>query len=34
LTEHFLRERVLEPHGRTVPAARQRLGALVARESE
>jgi len=34
LTEHFLRERVLEPHGRAVPAARQRLGALVARESE
>ena len=34
LTEHFLRERVLEPHGRAVPAARQRLGTLVARESE
>ncbi|HUO93964.1 MAG TPA: DNA repair protein RecO [Rhizomicrobium sp.] len=34
LTEHFLRERVLEPHGRTVPAARQRLGELAIRESD
>jgi hypothetical protein len=34
LTEHFLLERVLKPHGRTVPAARQRLDALAARESE
>lgn len=34
LTEHFLAERVLKPHGRTMPAARHRLGALAARESE
>jgi DNA repair protein RecO (recombination protein O) len=34
LTEHFLLERVLRPHGRAMPAARQRLGALAARESE
>jgi DNA repair protein RecO (recombination protein O) len=34
LTEHFLLERVLRPHGRAMPAARQRLGALGARESE
>jgi DNA repair protein RecO (recombination protein O) len=34
LTEHFLLERVLRPHGRTMPAARHRLGELGARESE
>ena len=34
LTEHFLLERVLRPHGRTMPAARHRLVELAARESE
>jgi DNA repair protein RecO (recombination protein O) len=34
MTEHFLLERVLRPHGRTMPAARQRLSALGSRESE
>ena len=34
LTEHFLLERVLRPHGRTMPAARHRLGELATRESE
>jgi len=34
MTEHFLLERVLRPHGRTMPAARQRLSALGLRESE
>jgi DNA repair protein RecO (recombination protein O) len=34
LTEHFLLERVLRPHGRAMPAARRRLGALGPRESE
>ena len=34
LTEHFLHERVLRPHGRTMPAARHRLGELAGRESE
>ncbi len=34
LTEHFLLERVLRPHGRSVPAARHRLVELAARESE
>lgn len=34
LTEHFLLERVLRPHGRTMPAARHRLGELALRESE
>lgn len=34
MTEHFLFERVLRPHGRTMPAARQRLGALGQRELE
>ena len=34
LTEHFLLERVLRPHGRAMPAARQRLSELGARESE
>lgn len=34
LTEHFLLDRVLRPHGRTMPAARHRLSELVARESE
>ena len=34
LTEHFLLERVLRPHGRAMPAARHRLGELAARESE
>ncbi len=33
LTGHFLRERVLVPHGRDMPAARARLDALAARES-
>jgi DNA repair protein RecO (recombination protein O) len=34
LTEHFLLERVLRPHGRTMPAARERLTALAVHESE
>jgi len=34
LTEHFLLERVLRPHGREMPAARLRLDALAAHESE
>jgi DNA repair protein RecO (recombination protein O) len=34
LTEYFLFERVLGPHGRTMPAARRRLAELGARESE
>jgi len=34
LTEHFLLERVLRPHGRELPAARLRLDALAAHESE
>lgn len=34
LTEHFLLERVLRPHGRNMPAARHRLGELATRESE
>ena len=34
LTEHFLVERVLRPHGREMPAARHRLYALAAHESE
>ncbi len=33
LTEHFLVDRVLAPHGRTMPAARHRLGALALAES-
>ena len=33
LTEHFLRERVLAPHDRDVPAARLRLDELALRES-
>jgi DNA repair protein RecO (recombination protein O) len=33
LTAHFLRERVLMPHGREMPAARSRLDELAARES-
>lgn len=34
MTEHFLLERVLRPHGRTMPAARHRLGELATRELE
>jgi DNA repair protein RecO (recombination protein O) len=34
LTGHFLAERVLRPHGRDIPAARLRLDALAARESD
>ena len=34
LTEYFLSQRVLGPHGRSMPAARQRLGALAGRESD
>jgi DNA repair protein RecO (recombination protein O) len=34
LTEHFLLERVLRPHGRAMPAARHRLGEFALRESE
>jgi DNA repair protein RecO (recombination protein O) len=34
LTAHFLSERVLRPHGRTMPPARHRLDALAVRESE
>jgi DNA repair protein RecO (recombination protein O) len=34
LTEHFLLERVLRPHGRSMPAARLRLGEMAARDSE
>lgn len=34
LTEHFLLERVLRPHGRTMPTARHRLGELAMHESE
>jgi DNA repair protein RecO (recombination protein O) len=34
LTGHFLRERVLIPHGRDMPAARLRLDELVNRESQ
>ncbi len=34
LTGHFLRARVLEPHGREVPTARLRLEEFVARESK
>lgn len=34
LTEHFLLERVLRPHGRAMPPARHRLAELAARESE
>jgi DNA repair protein RecO (recombination protein O) len=34
LTEHFLLERVLRPHGRAMPAARHRLGEIAVRESE
>lgn len=34
LTGHFLLERVLLPHGREMPAARNRLDALAARESQ
>jgi hypothetical protein len=33
LTGHFLAERVLKPHNRTMPPARSRLDAL-ARESD
>jgi DNA repair protein RecO (recombination protein O) len=33
LTAHFLRERVLLPHGREMPAARSRLDELATRES-
>jgi DNA repair protein RecO (recombination protein O) len=33
LTGHFLLERVLRPHGKTMPAARLRLDALVAHEA-
>lgn len=33
LTGHFLRERILHPHDRRVPAARLRLDELAARES-
>lgn len=33
LTAHFLLERVLLPHGHTLPAARQRLAELALRES-
>ena len=34
LTEHFILERVLKPHGRELPAARARLDALAIRESD
>lgn len=34
LTEHFLLERVLRPHGRAMPASRRRLGEIAASESE
>ncbi len=34
LTGHFLAERVFHPHGREMPAARLRLDALAARESD
>ena len=34
LTGHFLAERALRPHGREMPAARLRLDALAARESD
>jgi DNA repair protein RecO (recombination protein O) len=34
LTGHFVLERVLSPHGREMPAARIRLDALAARESQ
>lgn len=34
MTEYFLLERVLRPHGRTMPAARHRLGEQGPRESE
>jgi DNA repair protein RecO (recombination protein O) len=34
LTEHFLLERVFRPQGRVMPAARLRLNALAAHESE
>lgn len=34
LTAHFLAERVLAPHGKTLPAARLRLEELASRESE
>jgi DNA repair protein RecO (recombination protein O) len=34
LTGHFLAERVFRPHGRDMPAARLRLNALAARESD
>jgi DNA repair protein RecO (recombination protein O) len=34
LTGHFLLERVLRPHGRDMPAARLRLDAIDARESD
>lgn len=34
LTGHFLLERVLRPHGRDLPAARLRLSALAAHESD
>ena len=34
LTEHFLLERVLRPHGRVIPPARHRLSEITIRESE
>jgi DNA repair protein RecO (recombination protein O) len=34
LTEHFILERLLKPHGRDLPASRARLDALATRESE
>ena len=34
LTGHFLLERVLRPHGKEIPAARQRLEELSYRESQ
>jgi DNA repair protein RecO (recombination protein O) len=34
LTEHFILERVLKPHGRELPPARARLDALATRESD
>ncbi len=34
LTEHFILERLLKPHGRDLPAARARLDTLAKRESE
>jgi DNA repair protein RecO (recombination protein O) len=33
LTGHFLRERVLVPHGKEIPTARSRLDELAGRES-